>query len=100
MPDTIRAPKDVIAPSPELVPFTCPWAQDGLRKAMEGLGPASSGVSGYGIGSRNLTYRSVDEQTKVIEYWNSMVEYYCGVASLPQSILGNDTACRIIPRDV
>jgi hypothetical protein len=100
MPETIRAPKDVITPSPELVPFTCPWAQDGLRKALEGLSPASTGVKEYHIGSRGLAYRSVSEQTEVIAYWNSMVEYYCGVAPLPASLLGLDTACRIIPRDV
>jgi hypothetical protein len=98
--EVIRAPQDVITPSPELVPFTCPWAQDGLRKAMEGLSPASSGVSNYHIGSRGLAYRSVKEQTDVIAYWNLMVEYYCGIAALPQSITCNDTACRIIPRDV
>jgi hypothetical protein len=57
-------------------------------------------VSGYGIGSRNLQYRSVEEQTKVIDYWNSMVEYYCGIGALPDALLGRDTACRIIPRDV
>ena len=100
MPEIIRQPKDVIQTDPALEPFTCPWAQDGLRKAMEGLGPASSGGSGYGIGSRNLQYRSVEEQTKVIDYWNSMVEYYCGIGALPDSLLGNDTACRIILRDV
>jgi hypothetical protein len=96
----IRQPKDVIEPDPTLVPFTCPWAQDGLRKALEGLGPTSAGVQSYGIGSRQLTYRSVSEQTEVIAYWNSMVEYYCGVVALPASLLGQDTACRIIPRDV
>ena len=97
---TKRATKDVIQPDSELEPFTCEWAKDGLRKALDGLGPTSAGVSQYNIGSRGLTYRSVAEQTEVIAYWNSLVEYYCGVAALPPSLLGQDNACRIIPRDV
>jgi len=83
-----------------LIPFTCPWAQDGLRRALEGLNAGGSGVSEYHIGSRGLHYRSTADQAKTVDYWMRMVEYYCGAAALPPSLTGRDTACRVIPRDV
>jgi hypothetical protein len=102
MPEVIRErnPREIIQPNAELEPFTCEWAKDGLRKALEALGPSSTGVDSYTIGSRSLTYTSASEQTKVIDYWMRMVEYWCGAEPLPSSITGRDTACRIIPRDV
>jgi hypothetical protein len=83
-----------------LVPFTCPWAQDGLRKAMEGLQGASSGVKGYKIGTRNVEYQTIADAQKAVDYWNEMVKLYCGVDGLPTSVTGRDTAFRVIPRDV
>lgn len=86
--------------APPLVPFTCPWAQDGLRKALDGLNAVSGGVSGYKIGTRAVTYHGAGEQTKVVDYWQKMVEYYCGVDALPPAITGRDSAFRVISRDV
>lgn len=83
-----------------LQPFTCPWAQDGLRKAMDGMAGASSGVEGYGVGSRHLRYKSLAEQNVAVDYWMKMVEYYCGIDALPPALTGRDTAFRVIPRDV
>jgi hypothetical protein len=84
-----------------LVPFTCPWAQDGLRKAMEGMQSITAGgVEGYGVGSRNVRFRTAAEQGKSVDYWMKMVEFYCGTDALPSALTGRDTACRIIPRDV
>ena len=84
----------------ELVPFTCPWAQDGLRRALDGMNAASSGVEGYGVGSRHVRYKSAAEQATAVDYWMQLVEYYCGVDALPTSLTGRDTARRVIPRDV
>jgi hypothetical protein len=83
-----------------LVPFTCPWAQDGLRRAMEGMAGPSGGVQGYKIGTRAVTYRTAAEQTKAVDYWMKMVEFYCGTDALPPALTGRDTAFRVIPRDV
>jgi hypothetical protein len=101
-PDGILVVEEVTEPPPTgaLVPFTCPWAQDGLRRAMEGMVGPSSGVQGYKIGTRAVTYRSAAEQGKAIDYWMKMVEYYCGASALPPSLTGRDTAFRVIPRDV
>ena len=82
------------------IPFTCPWAQDNLRKAMEGMGGASAGIYSYGVGSRHLHYKPVAEQVTAINYWMKMVEYYCGVEALPPALTGRDTSFRVIPRDV
>jgi len=82
------------------IPFTCPWAQDNLRKAMEGMAGASSGVLAYGVGSRHLRYKDAGQQGKAIDYWMKMVEYYCGADALPPSLTGRDTAFRVIERDV
>jgi hypothetical protein len=101
MPEVVRRdPREIVTPDPALVPFTCPWAQDGLRRSMEGLVPASVGVKEYHIGSRGLSYMDLAEQQQVVAYWNKMVELYCGISMLPTSVTGVDTACRIIPRDV
>ena len=81
-----------------LIPFTCPWAQDGLRRALDGLTAASSGVEGYGVGSRHLRYRSAAEQAVAIDAWQRLVDRYCGVVTDP--LMGRDTAFRVIPRDV
>ena len=84
---------------PVLVPFTCPWAQDGLRRALEGLTGSSSGVKGYKIGTRAVEYQSVGDQNKVVEYWQRMVDIYCvGQGEMPMP--GKDSAIRVIPRDV
>lgn len=87
-------------PTEELVPFTCPWAQDGLRRAMEGLQAASGGVKGYKIGTRAVDYQTIAEAQKSVDYWNQMVELYCGIAGLPTQVTGRDTAFRVILRDV
>ncbi len=92
--------REVAATDEPLVPFTCPWAQDGLRRAMDGLTAASSGVEGYGVGSRHLRYKSVGDQSVAVDYWMKMVEYYCGIDALPTALTGRDTAFRVIPRDV
>ena len=97
----IATPKVEPEPPPEpLVPFTCPWAQDGLRRAMEGFQSASSGVSGYRIGTRAVTYHTIAEAQKSVDYWNEMVKMYCGIDFLPESVTGRDTAFRVILRDV
>ena len=83
---------------PPLEPFTCPWAQDGLRRALEGLTAASSGVEGYGVGSRHLRYKTVAEQAVAIDTWQRLVDLYCGTDTEP--LVGRDTAFRVIPRDV
>jgi hypothetical protein len=100
MPPASQATAADTQPAPVLEPFTCPWAQDGLRKAMEGLQAASGGVKSYKIGTRNLEYQSVAEAQKSVDYWNEMVKLYCGVAGLPTQVTGRDTAFRVIPRDV
>jgi hypothetical protein len=82
------------------VPFTCPWAQDGLRKALEGIGASSDGVEEYHVGTRGLKRRTVADQGKAVDYWMKMVEYYCGTDALPPALTGRDTAFRVIPRDV
>jgi|SRR5580765_1734273 hypothetical protein len=87
-------------PTGELIPFTCPWAQDGLRKAMEGLQAASAGVKAYKIGTRNVEYHTVAEAQKAVDYWNEMVKLYCGVEMLPNAVTGRDTAFRVVLRDV
>lgn len=90
----------IVQPNEELVPFTCPWAQDGLNKALSGMVGIGSGVHGYGIGSRWVRYKDAAEQAKVVDYWMKLVEYYCGVDALPPSITGRDTAVRGVMRDV
>lgn len=88
------------APGTPLIPFTCPWAQDGLRRAMEGMNAASSGVLSYGVGSRHLRYKDAGQQGKAVDYWMKMVEFYCGTDALPPALTGRDTAFRVIERDV
>lgn len=83
-----------------ITPFTCEWAQDGLLKALEGMSRSSSGVLEYHIGSRGLKRMASKDQLANIDYWNKMVELYCGTAPLPPGVTGRSTACRIIPRDV
>jgi hypothetical protein len=85
-------------PAEPLVPFTCPWAKDGLQRALDGLQASSGGVSGYKIGTRQVTYHGAGEQAKVVEYWQRMVNVYCRteMAAMP----GQDTAFRVVLRDV
>ena len=78
----------------------CDWAQDGLRNALEGMNRATSGVSGYKIGTRAVTYNGAGTQAKSVDYWWKLVEFYCGADALPPAITGRDTAIRVIPRDV
>jgi hypothetical protein len=78
----------------------CEWAQDGLRRALEGMAQSGGGVLEYHIGSRGLKRSGPADQQKNVDYWNQLVEFYCGVPGLPTSITGRDTACRVIPRDV
>lgn len=89
-----------VDPPVELVPFTCPWAMDGLRRALEGMGSASAGVSEYHIGTRGLKYVDPAKQIGMVGWWNEMMKQFCGVEGLPNAITGRDTACRVIPRDV
>jgi hypothetical protein len=87
--------------SVELVPFTCPWAKDGLRRALEGMGNATAGVSEYHIGSRGLHYHDPAKQIGSVGWWDEMVRLFCpGELGLPSSITGRDTASRVILRDV
>jgi len=60
----------------------------------------AAGVKGYGIGTRWVRYRDAAEQTDVINYWMKLVEYYCGIPAPPSAITGQDTAFRVVPRDV
>ena len=83
-----------------LEPFTCEWAQDGLKKALDGLVAIGSGVEGYGIGTRWVRYRTAAEQMNSIDYWTKMVELYCGIPAPPSSVTGRDTAFRVVLRDV
>jgi hypothetical protein len=83
-----------------LVPFTCPWAQNGLAKAMDGMVAVGDGAHGYGIGTRWVRRRTAAEQLASVDYWQKMVELYCGTAPLPTSVTGRDTAKRVILRDV
>ena len=86
--------------TPPLEPFTCPWAEDGLRRALEGMGRASTGVSQYHIGSRGLKYHDADKQIGTVGWWDKMRQIFCGTPGLPSAITGDDTAFRVIPRDV
>jgi len=83
-----------------LEPLTCPWAKDGLQKALNGMVGASAGVHSYGIGSRHVRFKDAAEQAKSVDYWMKMVEFYCGADALPPAITGRDTAMRVIPRDL
>jgi len=83
-----------------LTPFTCPWAQAGLLNALDGFVSVTGGVEAYGIGSRNVRFKSAAEQQKSVDWWQKMVELYCGTEALPTAVTGRDTACRIVPRDV
>lgn len=87
-------------PSTDLVPFTCPWAMDGLKRATDGMGTATAGVSEYHIGTRGLKYTDAAKQIGMIGWWNEMVKLFCGVEGLPASATGRDTAFRVIMRDV
>ena len=108
MPPTVAAPAS--QPTPKLPlpkgapppPFTtwCDWAQDGLRRALEGMNAATGGVSGYKIGTRAVQYKGAGEQAKSVDYWMKLVEYYCGADALPPAITGRDSAVRVIPRDL
>jgi hypothetical protein len=97
----VIAPRDSATPPLPLVPFTCPWAQDGLLRAIDGMGNASAGVSEYHIGSRGLKYIDPGKQIGSVGWWNEMVKLFCGIdAALPDNVTGRDTAFRVIPRDV
>jgi len=89
-------PKDDAA----LVPMTCPWAQDGLNKALDGMNSASGGVEGYGVGSRHVRFKTVDEQAAAVAYWSNLVTLLCGTDPLPSSITGAESAMRVVPRDL
>ena len=94
----VRPTSDLIPPEPYA--SWCEWAQDGLRNALNGMKTTSSGVLGYGIGSRHARFGSPAEQQKHIDWWNQMVLEFCGYVALPQSVTGRDTAVRIVPRDL
>lgn len=100
VPAVVVVAVEPVPPGGALIPFTCPWAQDGLRRAMEGLQAASGGVRGYKIGTRSVDYQTIGDAQKSVDYWNEMVKLYCGVDGLPTSVTGRDTAFRVIPRDV
>ncbi len=81
-------------------PFSCAWAQLGLAKAMDGMVAIGSAAEGYGIGTRWVRYRSPSEQQMSIDYWQRMVEQYCGYPAVPSVVTGRATARRVILRDV
>ena len=99
MPEAQSVEPAAVAGDPT-IPFTCPWAQANLAKALDGMQGASSGVLAYGVGSRHLRYKDAAAQGKAVDYWMKMVEYYCGEEALPPSLTGRDTAFRVIERDV
>jgi hypothetical protein len=70
-----------------------------LRRAIEGMGTATAGVSEYHIGTRGLKYVDPAKQVESVGWWNEMVKLFCGYG-LPDSVTGRDTAFRVIPRDV
>lgn len=80
--------------------MTCPWAQQGLANALDGMQGASSGVKAYHIGSRHVEYVTPADQANAIAYWDEMVKLFCGTPGLPTAVTGRDTAIRVIPRDV
>jgi hypothetical protein len=92
--------KDAPPPDPALVPLTCPWAQDGLNRALQGMGRSSIGVSEYHIGSRGLHYVAADKQIGSVGWWSKWVEFLCGTPPLPTALTGDETAMRVILRDV
>jgi hypothetical protein len=77
----------------------CQWARDGLKNAMSGMSRAGGGIKRYQIGTRSLEYAKPGEQLDVIAWWQRQVEFYCGIPA-PATLSGQDSACRIIPRDV
>jgi hypothetical protein len=85
---------------PPLQPDTCAWAQDGLKKALEGEIRASIGVSRYDVGTRKMFYKSFAEQQSAVDLWRKRVEFYCGTKALPSALTGRDTARRIVLRDI
>src|SRR5215471_6968717 len=91
----IKPTVDMQPPSPYA--SWCDWAMDGLKNALQGINSASGGVLGYGIGSRHVRFSTAAEQQKAIDWWNQMVIEFCGIAALPQSVTGRDTAMRVIP---
>jgi hypothetical protein len=93
--------KDVTPPAAPLEPFTCPWAKDGLAKALAGLSGPSSGVEEYKIGSRSLRYRKASDQTLPIYIWDRLCQELCtDYVPLPPSITGAQFATRVVQRDV
>jgi hypothetical protein len=64
------------------------------------MGMSSTGVSEYHIGTRGLKYIDADKQIGMVGWWNKMVELFCGVQGLPPSVTGDDTAFRVIMRDL
>lgn len=99
VPPTPSTPPAAGDPPPPFASW-CDWARDGLRKAMEGMKQASGGVLEYHIGSRGLKREPSKTQVDNIGYWSEMVQFYCGTPGLPSNLTGNDTACRIVLRDV
>ena len=59
-----------------------------------------TGVSEYHIGTRGLRYLAPDKQIGSVGWWAKLVEYYCGTPALPSAITGQDTAFRVVLRDV
>jgi hypothetical protein len=98
MPDS-PTPVVVLAVPPEGVD-KCAWAQEGLRRAEEGMGSTSGGVKGYHIGTRGLEYAKAGDQLEIVAWWQKQVEYYCGIPAPPAELMGRDSAVRVIPRDV
>lgn len=76
----------------------CEWAREGLKNAMEGMSRAGTGIKAYHIGTRGLEYAKPGEQLDVIAWWQRQVETYCGIPA--PALAGEDSACRIVMRDV
>jgi hypothetical protein len=83
-------------------PFTtpCDWAKDGFSRAAQAMGPVSTGVGEYHIGTRGLKYLLASQQIGTLGWWNELVKFFCGYSMLPDALVGRDTAFRVIPRDV
>lgn len=105
MPNPTQFEETAPPPTPEPFPpppflSACDWAKDGLRRALEGMGRASTGVSEYHIGTRGLHYNDPGKQIGTVGWWNEVVKTFCGEEILPPSVSGRDTAFRVVLRDV
>jgi hypothetical protein len=90
-------------PAPELEPWTCEWAQEGLRRASD----AEMYLSGlylrsFQMGTRNAAFAQLQIAQKAVADWTWRVWQLCGPGSLPappQELLGFDQVRTIVQMD-